>query len=191
MMRKVIVTFLLLFVTPLAQAEGIFKWTDESGTTHYTTDEKAPGFQKAELPEINRADVKLVTEPLLSCDGHGGIDCNAGPDKDGTVICGDGFTEANPIFRFSCSSPSLKIAELLDKLEDGSVKVLVRNSKSVAATKPQVLVREGSGKETVFAGPEEIAPFGVGEFILSPDKAKEVKQLLTMARIRVSCTNCP
>jgi hypothetical protein len=174
-----------------ASADGIFKWTDESGTTHYTTDANAPGFQKAELPEINRADVNLVTTPLLSCDGHGGIDCNAGPDKDGTVICGDGFTEANPIFRFSCSSPSLKIAELLDKLEDGTVKVLIRNSKSVAATKPQVLVREGSGKETIFSGPEEIAPFGVGEFVLSADKANEVRELLTQARIRISCTNCP
>lgn len=36
-----------------------------------------------------------------ACSGHGGVNCAAGPDSDGSVICNDGWRDSS--VRYRCS----------------------------------------------------------------------------------------
>lgn len=206
----------LIFVQPAlsASAEGVFTWEDESGVLHFSSSKDTEKAQLADLPPIMRGEVKLAPVPLVSCKEHGGIDCQAGSDSDGSVICLDGFKNATARFRFSCNSPRLKVVELIDEEEGLPPKVLVRNSNSVPAKTPVISYRAESGEELSFSGPAEIAPYGVGEFVLNthveqsenaelPEGAEQteetkefdnivqsVPERLKLARITITCENC-
>ena len=183
----------LLALPGLLYADGVFTWVDEHGITHYSSSKDTQKARLAELPPIMRGEVKLTNKKLVSCAQHGGVDCPAGADSDGSVICLDGFKNATTRFRFSCNSPRLKVAELV-KAENGNPpRVLIRNSNSVAAEKPLVEYRLGSGKTLTFNGPEEIAPFGVGEFTpveQIEDGEPAYPRKLSLARLTIKCENC-
>lgn len=182
--------FSLFFICNTLSAE-IYKWKDEDGVTHYSS-EPVENAKKAELPEINRGDVEIPSAGLLSCSNHGGINCQAGADEDGSVICYDGFTEASPRYRFSCLSPKLQITEVSEVNEDGTFTVMVRNSKSVAASMPAVLYRpEHSPTEHKLSGPDKVEAFGVSEFKFVPRDADIPLSKPDLAQLSVKCANCP
>lgn len=79
---------LVLFTVPvIAAAEPIYSWKDAQGTVHYSTKASVKEATKADLPPITRANVKVSTAALSTCTNHGGVNCQAGQDTDGTVIC--------------------------------------------------------------------------------------------------------
>ena len=181
---------LLVFGVSVASAAPIYTWEDEFGVTHYSSKKDTPMARRADLPEINRGDVKLVERKLISCGDHGGINCQAGPDLDGSVICYDGFREASARFRLSCNSPKLEISTISDLEIDGRFQVTVRNTKSVAANDPAVLFRPELGKEYKLDGPGEIEPFGIAEFSFVPKDADPPTKPVELAQLEVMCTNC-
>jgi len=182
----------LHIAVPHALAEKkVYKWQDGSGVVHYSDRPLTKAAQPAELPPIMRAEVKLPKQKLESCSDHGGIDCQAGPDGDGSVICVDGFSGAGARFRFSCNSPKLSVADVSDARADGTYVVTVRNSKSVVATKPAVSFLTESGKAIALSGPEQIAAYGVAEFILSSSGAGGLNGKPNAVQFRASCANCP
>ncbi len=170
----------------------MYKYQDADGVIHYSN-KPMKGGKPVQLPQIMKGEVKLTSQKLISCDKHGGINCQAGSDSDGSVICYDGFREASPRFRFSCNSAKLEISDVSDPREDGSFTVFVRNAKSVAASKTALRYKPEGGREVKLNGPSEIEPFGVAEFVYEPAvKAKEGEMLNkpTLAQLDVICANC-
>ncbi|MDC0358119.1 DUF4124 domain-containing protein [Oligoflexia bacterium] len=180
----------LAFVTATAQARPVYKWEDSEGTVHFSSKAPGPNAKPAELPEISRGEVKLTKRALVSCGSHGGINCQAGADQDGSVICYDGFKGASARYRFSCNSPKLEIAEISDTRE-GTFSVFVRNSKSVDASKPAVLFKLETGRRVKLSGPEEIEAFGLAEFKYESDGNNLLIGKVSLAQLDLTCANCP
>ena len=179
----------LMFTNTLG-AEGVFKWTDESGVTHYSSKEPFKGAKQAKLPNIMRAEVKVPKLAGESCTQHGGVNCPAGPDGDGSVICTDGYSGSTARFIFTCNSPKLGVMQIGDIAADGSVKVVVRNSKSVKADKPILIYKPQKGKEITVEGPEQIDGFAVAEFTLKGAGAGFTEKP-ALEDLTISCVNCP
>ncbi len=177
-------------VIPAALAAPIYKWVGKDGVTHYSSKPLTKEAKEADLPPIMRADVKIGAQKLVTCDKHGGVNCSAGADRDGSVVCYDGFREASNRFRFTCTAPKLEIADIADPAKDGSFKVFVRNSKSVTADKPALSYSPPEGGAVLLNGPDSIDPFGMAEFTYLPRPGQEVIEKPQVAQLSVSCANC-
>lgn len=166
--------------------QEIYKWYEKDGTVRYSTWDRGDAAKPEELRPIVRKESPVRAGLLQSCSRRGGINCGAGPDTDGSVICYDGFRDAAPRFRFSCSSPKLSASEVLPG-ENGTFVVVLRNSNGVTASGVKVAFKQG-GKKMPLAGPADIEPFGVGEYEpprgapLNPPKLSEIE---------LTCANCP
>lgn len=173
-----------------AIGDGIYRWMDENGHEIYTSEKPAPSSKPVDLPEIMRGEVKLAPEGYNSCNNHGGINCQAGADTDGSVICYDGFSEATARFLFNCSSPKLELSEIRQPdPAKSSFEVVVRNSRSVEAKNPKVTFALRVGEEYDIPGPEVIDPFGVAVFrFRSTEKLKFAK--VRESQIQLDCDNC-
>ena len=188
--------FVIFFVTLLivapssADAKPVYKWKDANGVTHFTSQKPFQGAKPAELPEIMRGEMKLAKTKVLTCKSHGGTDCQAGADKDGSVICYDGFRGATTRFRLTCKSPKLEIMEISDLTEDGTFKVMVRNAKPVDANDANLYYKPELGKEVRLKGPDNIEAFGVAEFQFFPKDADIPKKKVELAQLDVTCGNC-
>lgn len=182
-----------IFVLPAtAFADGVYKWEDRNGVVHYSSKPVSADAKPAELPKIMRGEAKLASQPLVSCKEHGGINCQAGPDSDGSVICYDNFKEASPRYRFSCNSPKLEITDVSDWDAQGNFKVYVRNANAVAASVPTVLFKPENAPEVKLDGPGEVDPFGLAEFDFKKgDKQLALRGKVTIAQLTLNCANCP
>ena len=181
----------VVFLGVEVQAAPIYKWKDADGTVHYASKPVNAKAQPADLPTIMRGEVKIPKQMLSSCDQHGGINCQAGADKDGSVICYDGFTNAAARYRFSCNSPKLEITEISDPDQEGSFKVYVRNSTSVAASSAAMFFKPLDGKEIKLEGPAEIEPFGLVEFMFRPSGKPLALAKVDIGNLNLTCANCP
>lgn len=181
----------LLVPAALYAKPQVFTWEDENGTVHFSSNPNDPRAKQAKLPEINRGDVQVVKPKLISCSAHGGIDCQAGSDEDGSVICHDGFRGASPRYRFTCNAPKLQITAVGDVDQFGNFIVTVRNSKSVKAVSPALRYTPEPGKEVSLSGPTEIEPYGVVDFTFEPKDADIPKGPVSIAQLSVECANCP
>ena len=186
----IIVALTLLAKVSIAGAE-VYKWQDDNGVVHYSSKPTSEAAQPADLPHITRADVSIPSSGLVSCSKHGGIDCQAGPDPDGSVICMDGFTGATTRYRFHCNTPKLSISEVSDQTPEGTYKVAVRNAKAVKANKVSLFFERPDGKEVPLNGPAEVEPFGAAEYVLDKVDAEGLSSKPTIANLRLACSNCP
>ncbi len=196
-MREIRVSIFLFSIALIAMpgsavAEPVYKWTDKQGVSHYSTTPPNPEAKPADLPRITRGDVRLTEVRLETCENHGGIDCQAGPDTDGTVICYDGYRNAAAVYRFNCNSPKLEVSDISDINSKGEFVVSVRNSKSVAAEAPEIMIRPSDLPTAIkLIGPETIDPFGVAEFTYKPEVKGLIKNKPTLAQLTLTCSNCP
>ncbi len=188
---SVLVLLQLGLLAASAGAKPVYKWQDETGTVHYSSKPVNKNAKPAELPPITRGEVQLTKRKLISCGDHGGINCKAGADTDGSVICYDGFRNASPRYRFSCNSPKLEISEIGDIEADGSFRVMVRNAKSVVASSAAVLFKPDMGPEVKLVGPDEIEAFGIAEFRFNPQDNDIPQTKVDLAQLDVKCANCP
>jgi|AACY02.16.fsa_nt_gi hypothetical protein len=205
---------LLLSALPVSlQAENIYKWTDEEGRVRFSTTKPSASATPADLPTISRQDLDKRIENLRSkadssCVRHGGIDCTAGPDTDGSVICANGFKGAILPYRFRCLEVRLEVTQLtiLDeeqqirsefsidqKAEEpsqitaatGNLHLALRNVSDVTATAVQVRFGE-QGQGGKFEGPQEIEPYAIADYILPLSPQLKGKTLSYLIR----CRNC-
>ena len=196
----ILFAYIYLF-TSTTLAQGIYKSTDEKGRTHYSSKPINSKSQQAKLPEITRGEVKVPASQLISCRSHGGVNCEAGIDADGSVICNDGFRDAAQRFRFTCNAAKLEVTQISDPSSDGSFTIVVRNSKSVAAIDTEVKVRFPDGSAPSIPGPKEIEGFGVAEFKYGGHRNNNEtlpNQISLSGPIKVgiesidvTCRNCP
>lgn len=186
LLRTVLIV-VALGAAPQLHADEVYRW-EENGKTVYSSTPPHQNAKPAELPEIMRGEVKIPKNLLVTCDKHGGVNCEAGPDSDGSVICYDGYRDAAARFRFSCNTPKLEVADIAEPDAEGKLSVFVRNSRSVAARKPSLhWTREGS--KVALQGPEEIAGYGVGEFVIDLS-ADQTRQKPSIGELQLDCENC-
>ncbi len=172
-------------------ADQVYRWEGKDGVVHYSSEPPEIDAKPADLPRITRGRLGLQAKTFETCDRHGGINCQVGADLDGSVICTDGYSDTPTRFRFHCNSPKLEIADIGNIKDNGEFTILVRNSRSVAAEKPELILRlNQSAAGVVLRGPEIIPPFEVGEFIYKPEENGVVNQKLRPDQVTVNCFNC-
>ncbi|MDZ4786877.1 MAG: hypothetical protein SGJ02_12460 [bacterium] len=187
---------ILIFITSLIlvsniTAEEIYKWISEDGVAHYSNKKVAePKAQLANLPKLNKGDFKVGSVNGMTCDKHGGINCQAGPDVDGSVVCIDGFAGAVAPFKQNCSSAKLKISDISAPDTLGRIKVFVRNNKSVAAKTPALIFTSNEGAKLKLKGPDEIAPYEMAEFSMISSALAKNNETPTESQFSISCANC-
>lgn len=170
----------------------VYEWTDPRGVRHFSSEKRGDQFKKADLPPLLREKANKVSvktggasgKALEGCHNHGGINCQAGPDGDGSVICVDGFKDAAAPFRFFCFMPKLAVSEVIPGKDAGTIKVVVRNESGVAATKPMITLPASFGSPTI-TGPDAIAPHEVGEFLIAG-----LTSAPTNSEVSIQCQNC-
>ena len=186
-----VVAGLVSDLVTFCQAEEVYRWEDEHGVIHYSSEPQTKNDKPADLPRITRGRLGLQAQALQSCSAHGDIDCQAGADVDGSVICADGFRDASTRFRLHCNTPKLSIADIGDPKPDGKFSILVRNSKAVAAENPEVILRMSQmGVGIILQGPKSIAPFEVGEFLFDPTEYGALESKPNPAQVTITCSNC-
>ena len=106
-MKRCIVVFFALIASPQASAQNIYRSVDANGKVVYSTKPSSNEAAPASLPTVTRENLKAKIEQIksntpITCEDHGGINCAAKADGDGSVICLDGFRDAVPRFNFYC-----------------------------------------------------------------------------------------
>jgi len=190
MKHAVLVLLALIISTRIVSAEEIYKWIDEAGITHYSTSKSDQKARLAELPKFNKGEYKVSSTQSFTCDQHGGINCQAGEDADGSVICFDGFTEAAARFKFHCSSPKLTLSDISVPDEKGRFSIFVRNDRSVTARLPKVIFINIDGSKVPMKGPTEIKEFQMAEFTVISGFVARTHGKPKESQFSISCENC-
>lgn len=186
-MRIIIIA---LFLALPLHADEIYKWKDAQGNVQYSSKKPNPNAKPAKLPELMRGEFQTVARGV-TCEKHGGIDCNAGADQDGSVICSDGFKDGTSRFIFACNSPKLTIADISDVTPEGSFKVFVRNGSSVKAQQLVVELALDNSSKLKLQGPAEVDGYGMGEYyFMPPSPEQKPRSKPSQAAITVTCGNC-
>lgn len=173
----------------LAFAQGVYKWTDEKGKTHYSSEAPNKNARPAQLPKITKAPFEPKKDIAQeTCSTHGGINCQAGADADGSVLCYDGFPGAVNRFNLSCTEARLEIIEIKKKEEVGEYAVFVRNQSGVAAKSPLLIYTFSRRQKREVPGPQVIAPFASEELSLRVQPGESEP---TQVTLQVTCANCP
>lgn len=112
------------------------------GATETTIPQKAPKHL------TNKINSKVKDRKLESCITHGGINCEKGADKDGSVICADGFTESSALFSMRCSEGKLSIVDIkpgeFNKKNIATYTLYLRNTGAKAVKSPIIaIIKDG------------------------------------------------
>ena len=190
--RTKILFLLLAIISPLSLQADIYKYVDKKGNVHYSTTPPNASAKPAELPQIQKKDFIPKEVKETTCIKHGGVNCQAGADYDGSVICTDGFRDATARYRFSCMEASLSITEPARRSGNGAFSLIIRNSSSTKALNPNVVFISNEGNSYPLESTGDIEPYGIGEFtLILPDEERENEQdTLPTTQFKVTCSNC-
>lgn len=88
----------IIAIEEVVAIEEVYEWQDSKGVRHFSTSSPHPESIPAKLPPIMREKEVKAQLRLEGCDNHGGVDCVAGSDEDGSAICKDGYRD--PVTEF-------------------------------------------------------------------------------------------
>lgn len=168
------------------------------------------------MPQITKHDLDkqiadLKASTPKTCEQHGGIDCAAGPDTDGSVLCFDGFREAAIPFDIDCLQAKLQVAPItvsdggdfekpfarlkesdIRDLSPYELRISLRNITAIKAQNISVHVAVFDAGTITLNGPAEIEPYDVGEYrlTLSDIGPKLSHYRLMRSTFTVECENC-
>lgn len=181
----------LILAASAALSDPIYLGQDSKGRTIYSSKPTGSGAVVAELPALqHESEAETKGEALFSCQPHGGIDCHAGADSDGSVICRDSFTDAAARFMEHCIEARLTIGDVVTSGSDGSFRVLIRNNAAVDARAVVVSYRPKLSRRVDLNGPSTIEPFGVAEYAFVPTERLLYGTKPLAAQIMLQCENC-
>lgn len=161
-------------------ADPVYRNSDERGVPYYSSKPKDSAQQPVQLPNIIKAPPIEAKPALITCVSHGGIDCQAGPDVDGSVICYDKYRESIQRFANSCTLAKLDILEESFKAGFNDFSLIVRNTSAIKAKGVEIKVNRGAALE----GPTELEPYDSAQYILRAAASKNTNFIAT-------CSNCP
>lgn len=174
-----------------ALADPIYQGQDSKGRTIYTSKPSTSGAAVADLPPIQHQAAGQQNVPALyTCQPHAGIDCKAGADQDGSVICRDAFRDAAARFQDHCSQARLEIGDITAKGSNGAFSVLIRNNSAVDAQDVTVSYRPKLGRRVDLNGPDVIEAFGAAEFEYTPAERLLYGVKPIAAQLMLECLNC-
>ena len=191
MLRPLLIIPLLLMITTTSSADNVYKWVDNKGRVRFSTTPPNKNAKPAKLPPIIKREILADVPKLETCSVHGGVDCQAGADTDGSVICVDGFRNAAAIHRFTCLTAKVTIADIVQNKNNPFYTVILRNEKSVKAEGVSVYFVGMPGTKAKLSGETTIEPFGVAEYILTPpDTVQKMPPKLNVTQFEIDCLNC-
>ncbi len=200
----------IIFITTLSAEtssgnDQIFKKVRPDGKLQFSNYPTDSASKPTRLPKLKKENYDKKINYLKSitpknCSKHGGIDCILGPDKDGSVVCADGYLEAVLPFKNKCSEARLKVEKAdIKKLKSRNKKILritLRNYSPVKAKNVSAEIALNDRLLSQAKGPTEVEPWGIAEYSLIyksnyefdlrdiPDRREEQLQY------RVRCKNC-
>lgn len=175
----------------LAHTERIYRHVGEDGTVSYSSEQPLPGLAPVELPKIEKKEMRPSQAFIQSCRAHGGTNCQAGADSDGSVICFDGYRKSLAQYDEHCGGTRIQVTEIRRRPSDGAFLVTLRNSRSVAAEKVKIIWKNDT-EELPLLGASTLPAFGVEDYVLLFDhlparlRPREIKK----EDMRVHCDNC-
>ena len=211
-----IVYYLILPSFLFAEDNKIFRQVDANGNVTYSNTELPNSEAATSLPEIQKENIDEKINQLRqsvpeNCEQHGGIDCQSQADSDGSVICLDGYRNAEISYRFSCLEAFLQVFSFtLSDAENktqkfnpnkpftnqspkaGLLQVAIRNNSNVEAKEVKVFINK-TWREKVFAsGPDFIKPYEVQDysFNLQDLKGLERNFVINKGTVKIECINC-
>ncbi len=196
---------LILISSSFLIAEDVFKWVDDEGNIHYSNNSQDSQGTKAELPELEKSDFKDRLEELNSisnqtCIKRGGVNCEAGKDGDGSVICLDGYKDSSEEFQALCTEVRLQSSINLPenrsrkRLTIMPLTVIVRNNSAIIAEDVRVEVsllkalNLSVREKLILEGSKNIPAFGISEYTFTGKTFDE--RILRKGNISTSCKNC-
>lgn len=192
--KAIFLITLSFFMIPVfnVSAQPVYRSTSPSGkSSFYTSHQRSHDQEPEKLPEIKRVDIKGATVVRQTCQRHGGVNCNAGKDNDGSVVCYDGFRGSEERFNFNCTTPKLEIIQISPDKSSTGFNVLLRNLTAVEASNVSVTFTPDSGGEFKLAGSLNIKGFESGEYsYMSSDRLHHIGPP-DQSTIKIKCANCP
>ena len=189
-MKKTLL-ILIVFLLPQITAAQVYTWQDSEGKTHYSSKKDVKNAKPADLPKIMKGEAVIPEDLLKTCDDHGGIDCEAGEDEDGSVLCRDGFKDAASRFIFTCKSTQLELVSISElDVESGDYTILIRNKQGVRAKEVKVVYQLGEDNEVKVSGPTSITAFRVGEYKISGMYFITEGKDPESSKVKFACENC-
>jgi hypothetical protein len=192
--------FALISFCTLSAAIGdpVYKKIDPvTGQTTYSSGSSPAkkGATPAQLPEIMKGDFQAPAQKkkgLRGCLDHGGFNCKGGPDKDGSVVCANGFRDADLLYRYTCPHPKLEVIEVIQKAGAPGATLVIRNVRQITAHGLSVRLRSGSNPPLKMKGPEtlEEGALGVFEVFIPKGVLPGGAQTLTRNQLLITCGNC-
>ena len=177
--------------------ESVYKWTDKNGKVHFsTTKPKKNNAAPANLPQIKKVDmdqqIKRIKETTpRNCSARGGVDCESGPDKDGSVICLDGFKDSVLPFESKCGQAKLQVDSAKFSEDFSYLEVIIRNLSPVSAEGIQVLGRLKAKPRRRGVGPLKVEAYSVGEYKIPLETSvQRIAPSLRVYSYKIRCDNC-
>jgi len=177
-------------------SSGIYKWVDEDGKVHFSTKPLGSKAKPANLPEIAKESYQAKINQLKSitpdnCSAHHGVNCEAGPDSDGSVVCNDGYRNAVLQFKSKCLEAKFKVASI--EVEKEKVLLTLRNNSPATAQGVKISISNNKFRRDQrlgmyqAEGPSEVEPWSVAEYTMPlpplPDFGNSISY-------RIRCKNC-
>jgi len=186
-------TVLVLIVTTNSGfAQELYKQHDESGRLIYRSYPQDERDRPHVLPPLIRQESPKLRD--TSCMNHGGHLCEAGPDEDGSVICTDGYRDAQARFNFHCRTARLSVVHATVSAE-GLIRVVIRNLNQAEAVGISVEYRHQAesglrAEKLLGAGAHKIKGFESGEYIFKVPNSLGLNGDNVVDKIDISCENC-
>jgi hypothetical protein len=190
--RAAFAVSMLIVTTNVGFAQDLYKQQDESGRLIYRSHPKDERDRPHVLPPLVRQEAPKLRD--TSCTNHGGYLCDAGPDEDGSVICADGYRDAQARFNFQCRTARLSVVHATVSAE-GLIRVVIRNLSQAEAVGISVEYRhqaEGGlrAERLLGVGAHKIKGFESGEYLFKVSNSLGLNGDNVVDKIDISCENC-
>ena len=185
-----LIVLLLGSISSLALCQEIYTAQDESGRVIFTNRGTEDTVGPVPLPTLGKFDPEHTKILIPStCAKHGGVDCRAGADIDGSVICGDRFKESELTFLQACSTTRLEVVSFSGPDSSGEYMVKLRNLRDIAAQMPSIRMFFKPSKPLEVGVPDDIAPYSTAEIPFRPASSNLVSPL-KRSDLWITCENC-
>lgn len=148
-----------------------------------------------DLPPIARENIdqkisRIKAETPDNCFKHAGVNCAAGADSDGSVVCNDGYRDAILPFNFSCLEASLQVLGL-EIPTARTIRITVQNKSDAEARQVEIFsTLSWQGEKIRAMGPEKIAPNALEEYEFRGEHWTEAEVGNIRKYLKLLCENC-
>jgi hypothetical protein len=184
-----------LYIAAPATAAPIYTSKGKDGTITYSS--KAPqkgGGEPHELPEIMKGKFASPAPVGVAegCNSRGGVHCELGADRDGSVICKDGFRDAPDLFRFVCPHPKLEVLSVQQENDAPTALLVIKNTREVSALAPSVRLRSKTSAPIPLSGPQTLegGALGVYELVVPKGVLPGGSKKVLKNHLWITCGNC-